>query len=134
MIKRIFPVVLFFLLACGQTKFLLQTDDQLHNNLKSHIRTLASDAFEGRETGTKGEEKAYAYIQSNFKKNNLKPKGTKGYLQEFTFTAGAKTGPGTQLIVNSTIYKPDTDFYALPISSNGVITGYVARVGYGIYD
>ncbi|HRC33013.1 MAG TPA: peptidase M28, partial [Bacteroidia bacterium] len=32
------------------------------NNLKQHIKYLASDELQGRETGTIGERKAYEYI------------------------------------------------------------------------
>ncbi len=132
--KIVYIVTVLFLIACGQTKFLLQSDDQLKNNLKKHISTISSDSYEGRETGSKGETKTYEYIIKEFKKARLKPKGTSSYLQEFSFTDGAKTGPGTQLIINSTIYVPDSDFYTLPYSSNGSVTGYIAKVGYGIYD
>jgi aminopeptidase YwaD len=133
-IRRLFFAALLFIAGCTPVKFVIQTDDELKTNLKRHITTLASDAYEGRETGTKGEQKAYEYIVKEFKRLKLGAKGTKGYLQEFAYTAGAKTGPGTQLIINSTIYVADSDFYTLPYSGNGVITGYVTKVGYGIYD
>ena len=66
-----------------------------------------------------------------FKSAGLKPKGEKGFLQPFTFTAGATFGPGTQLYVNNYSFKVNDDFTPLPYSGNGVITGYVARLGYG---
>src|SRR4051812_45715945 len=98
MFRRILlsATVLFFL-SCGSQKLLLQSDDQLKTSLKKHISTLASDKFEGRETGTEGETMASGYITKEFKKNKLKPKGETSFLQEFKFTAGAETGPGTQL-------------------------------------
>jgi len=102
--------------------------------LKTHISTLASDEFEGREAGTEGEKKASDYISKEFKKIGLSKKGSSGYLQEFSFTDGASFGSSNQLIINISRYKLDEDFYPLPYSSNGVITGYIARVGYGIID
>lgn len=126
--------IIFFIVSCGSTKYLPLNDDQLKGNLKKHIVTLSSDNFEGRETGTDGEKKASDYIVSEFKKVGLKPKGSKGFLQEFNFTAGAKYGSSTQLLINSTIYKTETDFIPLPYSSNNVVTGYVTKVGYGITD
>jgi aminopeptidase YwaD len=134
LMQKIFFALLLFFFACSTTKFVILNDNELKTNLKKHITILASDDFEGRETGTKGEKKASEYIIKEFKKSKLAPKGTDGFLQEFSFTAGAKTGPGTQLIINSTIYQADSDFYTLPYSSNGVITGYITKLGYGIYD
>lgn len=128
--------VLFFLffLSCSVTKLVPLNDTDLRTELKQHISTLASDAFEGRETGSPGEEKAYNYIIRQFKKFKLRPAGTENFLQAFPFPAGAKSGSGTQLIVNMSSFEYDKDFYPLPLSANGIITGYVAKVGYGIYD
>jgi hypothetical protein len=67
--------------------------------LKKHISTLASDAYEGREPGTHGEEMARDYIAGKFKELGLKAKGTKGYVQEFDFTEGANLGAGNQLYI-----------------------------------
>ena len=95
---------------------------------------MASDEFEGREAGTEGEKKASDYISKEFKKIGLSKKGTNAYLQEFSFTEGARLGTSNQLIVNINRYTLNDDFYPLPYSSNGVITGYVVRVGHGIVD
>jgi hypothetical protein len=54
-------------------------------NLRKHITFLASDKLEGREPCTKGEEQAYKYLQSEYKKLGLDPKGSKGYLQYFSY-------------------------------------------------
>jgi Zn-dependent M28 family amino/carboxypeptidase len=43
--------------------------------LSDHIKTLASDEFEGRGPATPGEAKSVAYIISQFKKAGLKPGG-----------------------------------------------------------
>ncbi len=136
MIKKYFPLFIFILLisACQSTQHLPIKDDQLKANLKTHISTLASDAFEGRETGTAGEKKANEYISKAFKNAGLKAKGEKKFLQEFSFVAGAEFGSSTQLLVNSNIYTTGEDFFVLPYSSNGIVTGYIARVGYGITD
>src|SRR5688572_6840811 len=53
--------------------------------IQAHIEYLASDKLAGREPGTKGEKLAYTYIQNEFKKYGLKPQGSKGYLQPFTY-------------------------------------------------
>lgn len=41
--------------------------------LRTHLGVLASDAFEGRETGRKGEKMAAAYIMDQFRKDGIPP-------------------------------------------------------------
>lgn len=56
--------------------------------IKEHINTLASDAYEGRGSGSKGEKKANDYIEKQLKKLKLQPKGETGFDQSFPFKAG----------------------------------------------
>jgi Zn-dependent M28 family amino/carboxypeptidase len=52
------------------------------DELLSHIKTLASDEFEGRAPGTKGEELTVNYLTEQFKKLGLKPGNPDGsYIQ-----------------------------------------------------
>ncbi|MEY4595119.1 MAG: hypothetical protein RIQ47_1529 [Bacteroidota bacterium] len=122
-----------FLVACSGSKVVL-TDSQLRSKLEEHIAILSSDEFEGRESGEPGALKARDYVVDQFELINLKPKGTKGFVQSFTFPKGARFGASTQLYINLYSFQPDTDFVPLPYSSNGIVTGYIARVGYGIDD
>lgn len=135
-IRRIVLITIstFWFISCSTTSKVPLTNDQLKVKLKEHISSLASDEYEGREAGTAGEKKASVYISKEFRKIGLSKKGTNGYLQEFAFTDGASLGSSNQLIVNINKYELQEDFYPLPYSSNGVITGYIARVGYGIID
>lgn len=74
-------------------------------DLEKHLRILAADDMQGRETGTPGQRKAAEYISSQFAANGLKPivkttDGKTSYQQPFTlyrktwgdfyFTAGGK--------------------------------------------
>lgn len=52
-------------------------------NLTKDVTYLADDDLEGRETGTKGEALAAAYIAKRFTAAGLSPKGTDGWFQEF---------------------------------------------------
>ncbi|HEY2156944.1 MAG TPA: hypothetical protein VGH33_15045, partial [Isosphaeraceae bacterium] len=70
----------------------------------AHIRTLASDAFEGRGPGTPGEVKTVDYLVDQFKSMGLRPGNPDGrYVQDVplvgfqaTSTAGAiRVGPAT---------------------------------------
>ncbi|MFM7217827.1 MAG: M20/M25/M40 family metallo-hydrolase, partial [Bacteroidota bacterium] len=78
--------------------------------------------------------KAREYVVSQFELINLKPKGEKRYLQEFKFPKGATFGASTQLYLNMNSYETGKDFYPLPYSKDSLVTGYVAKVGYGIED
>lgn len=74
-------VISIFSSGCGQS---ISSD-----NIAAHIRILASDEYEGRGTGSAGEEKAAQYIESQFKKMKLKPMGNNNtYRQSFTFRGG----------------------------------------------
>jgi Zn-dependent M28 family amino/carboxypeptidase len=52
----------------------------------THVKTLADDSFEGRQTGSDGYRKAAAYVAEQFDRAGLKPAGTKGYFQPVQFT------------------------------------------------
>src|SRR5437764_12190287 len=67
--------------------------------LLSHIKTLASDEFEGRAPGSKGEELSIKYISDQFKSVGLKPGNPDGsYFQEVPL-AGSKSDPKMVLAV-----------------------------------
>jgi hypothetical protein len=61
------------------------------NRITEDVTFLASDALQGRQTGTDGEKKAAAYISKRFEELGLAKKGTQEYLQPFTFKP--KTNP-----------------------------------------
>ena len=63
------------------------------DGLLAHIKVLASDEFEGRAPGTKGEELSVKYITDQFKQIGLKPGNPDGtYTQEVPL-AGIKSEP-----------------------------------------
>ena len=51
----------------------------------AHVQFLASDALEGRETGSHGFELAAGYVEDQFKQAGLKPAGSDGFLQSVAF-------------------------------------------------
>jgi len=74
-------------ISCGQ--------EISKENIQNHIATLASDAYEGRGTGSAGEEKAAMYIEDQFKKAKLRPMGdVKTFRQAFDYKSGVH-GTGT---------------------------------------
>lgn len=66
--------------------------------LQTHVERLASEALQGRLTGTEGERLATAYVAEAFKRIGLRPAGDNGtYFQSFEFTAGASLGENNRL-------------------------------------
>ncbi|MGA1771069.1 MAG: M28 family peptidase [Flavobacteriaceae bacterium] len=72
------PFIFLSLMACSSPKSTPET-------LKNDVQTLASDAFEGRQTGTPAEQKAANYIANRFDALGLEPLGTDGFFQTFNF-------------------------------------------------
>jgi Zn-dependent M28 family amino/carboxypeptidase len=69
------------------------------DGLLAHIKVLASDEFEGRAPGTKGEELSVKYVTDQFKKIGLKPGNPDGtYTQEVPL-AGIKSEPRMSFII-----------------------------------
>ena len=75
-------VFLFILALQSYTNFI--TGQELLTAVKKDISYLADDRLEGRAIGTEGEKLAAQYIAEAFEKIGLTPKGTDGYMQEFT--------------------------------------------------
>lgn len=107
--------------------------------LKSHLRFLADDLLEGRDTGSRGHEIASLYIASEFEKYGLKPAGDDGsFMQRINFrqsfldqTSPALTlsGPdGEQLLK----YPAEYLTYANVSTENASMAGKLVFVGYGI--
>jgi Zn-dependent M28 family amino/carboxypeptidase len=69
------------------------------DGLLAHIKILASDEFEGRSPGTKGEDLSVKYITDQFKKIGLKPGNPDGtYTQEVPL-AGIKSEPRMSFVI-----------------------------------
>ncbi len=112
----------------------------------SHIKVLASPAYEGRLTGSPGYDKAAHYVAAKFKAAGLKPGGDKGtwfqsvnYLEErvdaakssVTLVDGAKTTPlavGPDLTLGARDAQPAT------ISAPLVFIGYGLHLPEANYD
>ncbi len=121
-------------------------------DLKSEIEYLASDALDGRLTGTSGEKLAGDYILERFKKIGLTPLDKNPNMtSEFSFTSGVHAGrknamsftpveanphhePLAPIVVGRTVwdFDPTKDFAPLAFSDNGTTEGLTAFVGYGL--
>ena len=106
------------------------------DGLLAHIKILASDEFEGRAPGTKGEELSTKYISDQFQRVGLKPGNPDGsYTQEVPL-AGINSDPKMSFVLgDKTIdLKYPDDFIAssalqpeIKIDSSDVVF-----VGYGV--
>jgi Zn-dependent M28 family amino/carboxypeptidase len=107
------------------------------DGLLAHIRVLASDEFEGRAPGTKGEELSVQYITDQFKKIGLKPGNPDGtYTQEVPL-AGILSEPRMSFMVrDKTIdLKYPDDFVASSARlepNTNIDNSNVVFVGYGV--
>jgi Tol biopolymer transport system component len=98
-----------------------------------HIGTLASDAMEGRLTGTPGEERATQYVADAFKHAGLQPSvDGNGWFQAFPFTAGVSLGANNSLTIGSKAFSVDKDWRPLAFSKSGESSGEVVFAGYGM--
>ena len=106
------------------------------DKLRRDLTVLASDEYEGRETGTKGQKMAAAYISQQFKLDSLQApvaaNATNPYLQTFSLERSAWQ-PGGTLAVGSKTYEWLKDFYAFGRSPFQQATQVQpVFVGYGI--
>jgi len=88
--KIIASIILLLIISCNKVN-----SEKEYDTMIKDVSFLASDALEGRQTGTKGEVKAATYISQRFQEIGLSKKGTQGFLQPFTFKP--KTNPHEQV-------------------------------------
>jgi Zn-dependent M28 family amino/carboxypeptidase len=104
----------------------------------AHVKFLADDALEGRETGSEGLRKAESYVVDEFSKAGLQPAGSNGFHQHIKFVSrqiveqdssaslvrGGKTEP---LVLGD-----DAFFSTRAELSSEEITAPLLFVGYGL--
>ncbi len=100
---------------------------------RKHLSVLASDAYEGRETGKEGQKMAARYIAEHFKNIGLKTVTDETYLQKFPLTQSTPAGADMQ--VNGKKYENYKDFYAFPLGRDAKLEAKeILFLGYGISD
>lgn len=103
-----------------------KSDKALLENLQAHVQFLSDDKLEGRSAGSEGERQAMEYISNQFKSIGLVPKGTSGYLQQFTIEDGRKIDPATFLKVNGSELRLHNDYVPLAYSATKKVAGMPA--------
>jgi len=103
-------------------------------SLREHLRILASDSLEGRETGQKGMELAADYLSKQLRNLGLNPSVSSGnYYQPVAFTYSK--WKNSEMYVKGTRFRLLWDFIAMPEvnNSNATISDQeVIFLGYGI--
>lgn len=112
----------------------------------AHIKVLASDAYEGRLTGSPGYEKAAHYVADRFKAAGLKPGGDKGtyfqsvaYLEEHVDAAHSHValvdgGKATPLAVGPDLTLGSRDEQPKTVEAPLVFLGYGLHLPEAGYD
>jgi hypothetical protein len=108
--------------------------------IQQDVKYLASDALEGRLTGSKGATEAARYIAAEFGRLGLKPlaraAGRNGsespYFQKFPYVAGVSLGQGNSFQFGKETLSVGVDWLPLGFSSSETVQGEAVLVGYGI--
>ena len=111
--KRLISVtLLLFLITCKE-----EIKELPIITIQEDVAVLASDDFEGRKTGTEGEQKAATYIRDRFKSLGLTPKGNADtYFQTFSFKSSNDPHQETQ-------FSTSDDHQALTTGTN--VIGFI---------
>lgn len=140
-----YPAFILFTVLCGgvvnsQTKITPPDTPSSEINRKEifeRIKYLASDALEGRGTGTSGNDLAAVYIAKEFSKDELLPLGDKqSFLQTFDVVTGIELGKKNSLTATMSGKKQSftikTDFIPLSFTTNNVVSGELVFTGFGV--
>jgi hypothetical protein len=138
-IPRSLRGLLLTLLFAASLAFAAQTSTQLSpadsQRYLNDIKTLTQPNMEGRGNGLKGLTRAEHVLVDRYKSFGLEPAGTKGFLQPFTVTTGAKLRGKNHLLVQidqtKTALKLNQDYVPFSFSSSGSATAPLLFVGYG---
>ena len=100
------------------------------NNLKHHVKYLASDNLEGRYPASKGGLLAAKYIKNEFKENDLNLMADDGF-QYFDIISSVNLGNNNNFIFEDKSYNVNIDYIPLSFGKNTSLTTDIVFVGYG---
>lgn len=132
--------ILFFLFFFSCTLF-AQSDKELielsksikAEDLKKHLSVLASDAYEGRETGEYGQKIAAKYLSEFYEENNIASLQDTSYLQSYPILS--ERPKDAVIKVDGKSYKVNKDFYYFPrFETQELKASKIIFAGYGISD
>ena len=101
--------------------------------LSEHLHVLASDEYEGRETGRKGQKMAMEYLINEFKKLNIEAYNGDSFVQSFDLIE--QQSSGIECSFDNKTFQVNKDFSFSPsMMTNKKISGEIVFVGYGIEE
>jgi len=105
-------------------------------DMRRHLTIIASDEFEGRETGTPGNDLAAQYLANQFIGMGLPKVGDdNSYFQNVTFTWNSWRD--LKMNINGQSYRHKKDFISFPTRNSNLptlTTDEILFLGYGIDD
>ncbi|CAN5367107.1 hypothetical protein BH10BAC1_BH10BAC1_02210 [soil metagenome] len=126
----LFPITLF---AQKDTTAIRYSKIISASVLKINLTVLASDAFEGRETGKEGQKKAAEYIQTQFKSYGIPPYKDNSYYQEYPLNM-IMPEPA-EITINEKMFIGNKDYYNFSgFGEQGIDGKSVLFLGYGIEE
>ncbi|MFT5336445.1 MAG: hypothetical protein ACI9YL_000441, partial [Luteibaculaceae bacterium] len=102
-------------------------------DLKAHLSVLASDEYEGRETGKKGQKMAAEYLTNAYSEMGLDPGNSGSFLQEFHLISIGNTGVDLS-IGGETLTAFEDYFYFKGLKDQTIEGTDIVYAGYGIED
>ena len=135
--KHFLHLGLVFLLGCSaaaQNKYAIKHSQTINkDNAFNHLSVLASDEYEGRETGKKGGWMTAEYIKKHFQSLGLKGPVSGDYFQPIDMV---NVGLAQVLTIDGEPAEALTDFYVAPqvVSGNGFTfnANSLLFAGYGL--
>jgi hypothetical protein len=135
--KQLLYTCFILLMGCtavGQNREAIKFSQVINkDNAYKHLSVLASDEYEGRETGKKGGWMAADYIRDHFKALGLKAPVNGTYFQPIDMV---NVGISQILTLEGQPAEPLKDFYIIPASVSGkgyaFNSGSVLFAGYGL--
>lgn len=150
-IKRFTTIIATLVLAAVAISAQQSDQEPSASKLQQHVSYLASDALDGRRTGTVGANDAARYLAGEFARVGLRAGGStkqrppaklRGalarYLQKFPYVAGVEVGHGNLLAfgpyprTNDTTLQATVDWLPLAFSTNAKADGGLVFAGFGI--
>ncbi|MFT4568488.1 MAG: aminopeptidase YwaD [Saprospiraceae bacterium] len=133
-LKHFFSYCILLILSIGtligQSSVQSIHDEVSQNQIKAHLTFLASDALQGRNTGSQGLEAAAAYIESIFIAAGIEEmNGLDGYSQNVPFRSFSPPDSAWISIDGRRLSFPE-DFIALN-GKKGILSGPMVHIGYG---
>jgi Zn-dependent M28 family amino/carboxypeptidase len=135
-------VLVMTLMACQPWSRSVSLDDALRNmtadSLAAHIKRLASDEFEGRAPGTRGERLTITYLAEEFKRLGLAPGNPDGTYFQRVPLVGSTVDPSVELVFRAGPSKRTLRFgddfvaWTRRVTETSAIDAEMVFVGYGV--